>query len=133
MLKYNYLPEAHNDMIFAVISARWGLAGAAAVLGMYLVLGSSFVLAAARSKDPFARLACVGFGAILFVQAAINIGVTLGLIPLTGITLPFISYGGSSLLSSFIMLGLMLNFASRRPAPLTRPSFEFDQPGAVAS
>lgn len=130
-VKYNALPEPHNDMIFAVIVSRWGLVGAVMVLGLYLLLFLSFIMAAARSKDPFARLACVGFAGMLLTQAAINIGVNVGLVPTTGITLPFISYGGSSLVATFAMVGLMVNFASRRATLLTRPSFEFDHADAI--
>ncbi len=126
LIKYNRLPEPHNDMIFSVIVCRWGLLGAMVTVAMYFVLLASFLLTAARSKDPFARLCCVGFGGIIFTQASINIGVCVGILPVTGITLPFISYGGSSLLFTFAMVGLVINFASRRPQKLARPSFEFD-------
>ena len=131
LVRYNRLPEPHNDMIFSVILCRWGLLGGLVTLGLYLVLISSFLLAAARSKDPFARLCLVGFGGMIFTQAAINIGVTVGILPVTGITLPMISYGGSSLLFTFAMVGLLINFASRRPQKLARPSFEFDNADAI--
>jgi len=131
IIEYNALPEQHNDMIFPVIVNRWGLVGAMAVIGLYLVLFVSTLLVAARSKDPFARLVCVGFVGMIFTQAMINIGMTLGLLPITGITLPFISYGGSSLMFTFIMIGLVLNFASRPPVMLSRPSFEFDNADAA--
>ncbi|MEX0744399.1 MAG: FtsW/RodA/SpoVE family cell cycle protein [Phycisphaeraceae bacterium] len=132
LLRFNHLPENHNDMVFAVIINRWGLIGGVAVMGLYIVLVSSFFLVAARSKDPFARLVCVGFGGLIFVQATINIAVTVGLAPITGITLPFISYGGSSLVMAFVMVGLMLNFACRRPMMMARPSFEFDRAKTAA-
>ncbi len=122
---HNKLPEDHNDMIFAVIVNRWGLAGALGTLALYGVLVGSFLLTAARSKDPFARLACVGFAGLLFMQMAINIGMNIGLLPIIGITLPFVSYGGSSLVATFLMIGLVLNFALQRRAMLARPSFEF--------
>jgi cell division protein FtsW (lipid II flippase) len=128
ILKYNRLPLDHNDMIFAVIINRWGFSGGAAVLLMYLLLLGSFVLVAARAREPFTRLTVVGMAAMIFTQAAVNMAVTVGLLPVTGITLPLVSYGGSSLVATYIMIGLAINFASRRPAPLTRPSFEFDQP-----
>ncbi len=127
IIEYNKLPFDHNDMIFPVIVNRWGLVGASGVLALYLVLIGSILTVAARSKDPFARLSCVGFAGLIFSQATINIAMTLGLMPITGITLPFISYGGSSLLFTFIMVGLVINFASRRPQLLSRPSFEFDK------
>ncbi|RMD82429.1 MAG: hypothetical protein D6820_03720, partial [Lentisphaerae bacterium] len=101
------------------------------VLGLYFVLISSMLLTAARSKDPLAQLSCVGFAGMIFTQATINIGMNLGILPVTGITLPLISYGGSSLVATFAMIGLTLNFASRRPAILARPSFEFDNPDAI--
>ncbi len=131
IVTYNKLPHDHNDMIYAVIVNRWGLLGAWAVMGLYIVLVVSILLAAGRSRDPFARLSCVGFAAMIFTQASINIGMHLGLLPITGITLPFISYGGSSLVATFIMIGLVMNFASRRPALLSRPSFEFDNADAI--
>ena len=127
VIAYNRLPYDHNDMIFPVIVNRWGLAGAGAVLGLYLVLVGSILTVAARSRDPFARLSCVGFAGLIFSQAAINIAMTLGLMPITGITLPLLSYGGSSLLFTFMMIGLVINFASRPPQLLSRPSFEFDK------
>lgn len=131
IVKFNKVPEIHNDMIFAVIANRWGAFGVFGVLGLYLMLIGSFILTAARSKDPLAQLSCVGFAGMIFTQIVINIGMNLGLLPITGITLPFISYGGSSLVSTFTMIGLVLNFASRRPAMLARPSFEFDNPDAI--
>jgi len=131
IVRFNSLPHAHNDMIFAVICNRWGAAGALGVLSLYFVLVGSILMVAGRSKDPLARLACVGFAGIIFTQVVINVGMNLGLVPITGITLPFISYGGSSLVTTFIMVGLTLNFASRRPAMLSRPSFEFDNPDAI--
>lgn len=131
LVRYNRLPEPHNDMIFAVIVNRWGLAGGLGVIALYLVLVLSLTAAAARKGDPFARLACVGFAGMIFTQATINIGMTLGLMPITGITLPLVSYGGSSLLFTYAMIGLAVNFASRRPLPLTRSTFEFDDPMGV--
>jgi cell division protein FtsW (lipid II flippase) len=131
IVKFNKLPEAHNDMIFAVIVNRWGFVGGAVTLGLYLLLVLSFAVIALRSKDPFTRLATIGFGGIIFTQAVINIGMTIGLLPITGITLPFISYGGSSLVTTFAIVGLVINFASRRPAIVARPSFEFDHADAI--
>lgn len=131
IIEYNKLPFDYNDMIFPVIVNRWGMFGGWAVLGLYTVLVGSILLVAARSRDPFARLSCVGFAGIIFTQASINIAMTVGLMPITGITLPFISYGGSSLLFTFIMIGLVINFAARRPQMLSRPSFEFDNADAI--
>lgn len=126
LIHFNHLPEDHNDMILAVIAARWGLAGSWLTLGLYGVLIGAMLLVAARQKDPFGRLACVGFAALIFSQTVINMGMATGMLPVIGITLPFVSYGGSSLVAGFIMVGLVLNFASQRPAIISRPSFEFD-------
>jgi cell division protein FtsW (lipid II flippase) len=131
LVRYNYLPHDHNDMVFAVIVNRWGLMGATAVLGLYGVLVGSLLLVSARSKDPFVRLACVGFSALTFTQASINVGMHVGLLPITGITLPFVSYGGSSLVVSFAMIGLAIGFGAARPRPMARPSFEFDHADAI--
>ncbi len=125
LLEHSRLPEPHNDMIFAVIVHRWGAVGGGVVVLLYVMLITSMLLVSGRSKDPFARLACVGFAGMLFAQATINIAMNVGLMPITGITLPFVSYGGSSLLSSFMMVGLTLNFAVRRPQIMARPSFEY--------
>ena len=122
----NYrLPEAHNDMIFAVIVNRWGTVGGVATVGLYGMLMVGFLGISATTRDPVGRLCCVGFGAMILTQVVVNVGMTLGILPITGITLPFISYGGSSLLFTFIMLGLVLNFASRQRGMMERESFEF--------
>ena len=126
LLAYYPLPESHNDMIYAVIVNRWGLLGGVATLGLYVVLIGSMFAVAATHRDPLGRIACVGFAGIFLTQAVINIGMTVGVLPITGITLPFVSYGGSSLLFSYIMVGLVLNFASRQRTFMSRPSFEFD-------
>ena len=132
ILRYNPLPEGQNDMIYAVIVNRWGLMGAVGVLSLYTLLVAGLLGVSARSKDPVARLSCVGFAGLLFTQVVVNVGMTVGLLPITGITLPFLSYGGSSLLFSFVMVGLTLNFAGRRASPMARESFEFDGRRAAA-
>jgi cell division protein FtsW (lipid II flippase) len=131
IIDYNDLPFDYNDMIFPVIVNRWGILGGLGTMALYGVLVTSILLVAARSKDPFARMSCVGFAGMIFTQASINIGMTVGLLPITGITLPLISYGGSSMLFTFIMVGLVINFAARRPQMLARPSFEFDNADAI--
>ena len=129
--KVHKLPEAHNDMIFAVIVNRWGLAGALVIFGLYMIIITSLSIIAGKSHDPFVRLATVGFAGLIFTQAAINIAVNIGLLPVTGITLPFVSYGGSSLVTTYAMIGLAMNFATLQPAIISRPSFEFDEYEAV--
>ena len=131
IVRYNHLPEDHNDMIFAVIVNRWGLLGGAATIGLYALVVVSFLIVAGQAKDPFARLTSVGFAGVIFWQASTNMAMTLGILPITGITLPFVSYGGSSLLATFMMVGLVANFATRPPQMLSRPSFEYDNPDVI--
>jgi rod shape determining protein RodA len=132
ILDMNGLPEPHTDMIFAVICARWGFIGGAMVLVLYLVLLGTALMVAALNRDPFARLMVVGLATAIFVQVFVNVGMTIGLLPITGLTLPLVSYGGSSLLITFVMVGLILNAAARRPTLLiTKPAFEFS--GSPAS
>ncbi|MEX0741442.1 MAG: FtsW/RodA/SpoVE family cell cycle protein, partial [Phycisphaeraceae bacterium] len=132
ILRENALPEAHNDMIFAVIAARWGLAGGLGVLGLYFLLIGSALVVAARHKDPFARLIVVGVATIFVTQVFVNVGMTLGMLPITGMTLPLISYGGSSLVASMVMVGLVLGAAARRPAVMMAgPAFEYDTADAI--
>jgi cell division protein FtsW (lipid II flippase) len=123
----NRLPHDHNDMIFAVLVNRWGFGGGVAVLGLFVALAISMFVIASQTKEPFARLATVGFAAIIFVQASTNMAISMGLLPVTGITLPFISYGGSSLLTTFVIIGLVINFGAQRPLLLAWPSFEHDE------
>jgi cell division protein FtsW (lipid II flippase) len=126
LIHFSALPERHNDMVFAVFANRFGLVGIAGLLGLYGLWILGALAAAAQSKDPFGRLIAVGFAAMVFTQTTINIGMTVGLLPITGMTLPFVSYGGSSLVASFIMVGLVFSVAVRRPQYLWRRSFEFD-------
>ncbi|MCC7408747.1 MAG: FtsW/RodA/SpoVE family cell cycle protein [Phycisphaeraceae bacterium] len=131
LIAFNRLPEDHNDMIFAVVVSRWGFLGGAGVLALYGVLIAGMLRVAARTKEPVTRLSVVGFAALLLSQVTINIGMSLGVLPIIGITLPFVSYGGSSLLACFAMIGLVMNFASHRPSIIQRPSFEFDHADAL--
>lgn len=121
----NKLPEDHNDMIFAVIVNRWGFWGAVAALGLFAAVIGFFILAAAQTKDPFARLSIVGFAGLLFFQGVINIGMNIGVMPIIGITFPFVSYGGSSLIATFMMVGLVINLSLQKPTIIMRPSFEY--------
>ncbi|MBI1371955.1 MAG: rod shape-determining protein RodA [Phycisphaera sp.] len=125
LVRFNRLPEAHNDMIFAVICTRWGMLGGLIVIGLYMVLMATGLAVAALNKDPFARLVVVGVVTIIFTQVVINVGMNLGILPITGMTLPLMSYGGSSLLANFAMIGLIVNAGAHRPVGLARPSFEF--------
>ncbi len=126
VVHFNRLPERHNDMIFAVIVNRFGLLGGLGVMGLYALWMLGALLTAARCKDPFGRLIVVGFTVIIASQMYINIGMNLALLPIIGLTLPFVSYGGSSMLTVWLMTGLIFGVGLRPPARLSRPSFEFD-------
>lgn len=126
LVRFNRLPERHNDMVLAVIMTRFGLIGGLAVLGLYGVWFLGAYIAAALCKDAFGRLVIVGFIAILFAQTFINVGMNIGIMPIVGLTLPFVSYGGSSMLTVWLITGLVFSIAMRRPSRLARPTFEFD-------
>lgn len=126
LIHYNHLPEDHNDMVFAVVCCRWGLLGALAVWGLFAAFTVGGLLTAAQCKDPFGRLVAVGIVAATFAQMVINTGMNIGLLPITGMTLPFVSYGGSSLVTTWLCVGLLFNIALRRPQYMARASFEFD-------
>jgi len=119
------LPEAHNDMIFAIIGEQFGFLGSMAVLVAYIVLFAAGVEIASATREPFGKLAAVGIIALLAGQAFINLMVVTRLMPVTGITLPFVSYGGSSLLASFLAVGLLLNIGQNRPMIMAKDSFEY--------
>jgi rod shape determining protein RodA len=120
----NLVPAAHTDFIFAVIAEEWGLMGGLMVLVLFFILFSRGVEIAGKTREPFGRLAVVGGVTILAFQTALNIGMTMRLCPITGVTLPFVSYGGSSLLSSFIMVALILNVGMRTKQVVAPDDFE---------
>jgi len=107
--KLFYLPEPHTDYIFANIAQELGLLGALTVVGLFVFLGWRGMRAAILSKDPFARFMAFGITATILIQAFFNISVVLALVPTKGITLPFISYGGTSLLIMLVSMGVLLN------------------------
>ncbi|NBP50335.1 MAG: hypothetical protein EBU70_03960 [Actinobacteria bacterium] len=114
--KWGYVPLAHSDFIFAVVAEEFGLIGSAIVLGGFLVLLGAGLRASLRAVDAQGALLASGITAWLCIQAAINIGGVVGALPVTGLTLPFISYGGSSLFAVMAASGLLLNVA-RHPKP----------------
>src|SRR5262249_48636817 len=120
------VPEAHNDMILALIGEQFGFWGVLALLVAYLVLFAAGIEIAAATREPFGRLVAVGVVTVLAAQSSINLLVATGLMPVTGITLPFVSYGGSSLVASYMAAGLLLNIGQNRPLVMARKSFEFD-------
>lgn len=108
---YGYLPEAENDSIFAVLAEKLGFVGMSIVLGLYLVLISKLKKIIERTADPFSRLIVIGVLAWISTQAIINIGAMVGLLPLKGITLPFISFGGTSILFIMGALGIVFQIS----------------------
>ena len=120
------IPEVHNDMILALIGEQFGFWGVLALLVAYLVFFAAGIEIAAATREPFGRLVAVGVVAVLAAQSFFNLLVATGLMPVTGITLPFVSYGGSSLVASFMAAGLLLNIGQNRPMVMARESFEFN-------
>jgi cell division protein FtsW len=109
--KINYLPEAHTDMILGVIGEELGLLGVTAVVAAFGAFAYAGLRVALRCKDPFGKRLAAGLVALVCGQAVINLAAVLGLAPLTGIPLPFISYGGSSLVVGLLSVGVLLNIA----------------------
>ncbi|HLX05416.1 MAG TPA: putative lipid II flippase FtsW [Candidatus Binatus sp.] len=113
--KMFYLPEAHTDFVFAVVGEEFGLLGAAIVISLFLVILFRGMRIAHDEPDPFASLLAVGLTALLSIQALINMSVVIGLIPTKGLPLPFLSYGGTSIIIAMAALGALLALG-RRPA-----------------
>ncbi len=112
--KYNFVPEQSTDFIFCTIGEEWGFVGSVTLIGIYLFLLLRIIHIAERQRTTFARVYAYGVASILFFHFFINIGMTIGIVPVIGIPLPFISYGGSSLWSFTILLFLLLKFDSAR-------------------
>ena len=113
--KWGTLPEAHTDFIFAIIGEELGLIGTLAVLTLFGLLTYAGLRVASRATDSFTRLAACGVTAWIAVQALVNVGAVIGLLPITGIPLPLVSYGGSALLSTMLAVGMLASFARREP------------------
>lgn len=109
--KMRYLPEPHTDSIFAIIAEELGFFRSSLVVFGYLYLFYQGIKTASRAQDDFGQLLAIGIVSSLLIQALINISAMLGIVPLTGVTLPFISYGGTSLVISFIQIGILLNIS----------------------
>ncbi|MHB8764261.1 MAG: rod shape-determining protein RodA [Deferrisomatales bacterium] len=109
-----FLPERHTDFIFSVLAEEWGFAGCAVVLflfGLLLLWGLDI---AAKARDPFGRLLAVGVTSILFFHVLVNVGMVVGLLPVVGVPLPLFSYGGSSVLTTYLVGGILLSIRIRR-------------------
>jgi len=109
-----FLYPKTTDFIFALIGEEMGFIGAAGIIFLYVILITKAVYVAKTAKDDMGSYIAMGIAGIFFFHMLENIGMTMGLLPITGIPLPFVSYGGSSLLSNFIMIGLLLNISGRR-------------------
>lgn len=114
-VKYDFLPERHNDFVFSVVAHQWGFLGCMGLLLLYTLLVLCSLEIGANNIDPFARLVAIGLAAMFVIEIVVNVGMTLGIMPVTGLTLPFISYGGSSLLVNLVAVGLLNNIGRCRP------------------
>jgi rod shape determining protein RodA len=110
----NFLPEQHTDFIFSVLAEEWGFMGSVVILFIFLVVIIWGLNIALKCRDPFGTILSVGITAIIFWQVFINVGMVMGLMPVVGVPLPFISYGGSSVCTMMICMGILLNISMRR-------------------
>ena len=120
-----HLPESRTDFVFCLVGERWGLIGSLTVLILYCVLFARGLLIAADTRDPYGRLLAVGIVALIGSQVLINSAMTVGLLPITGMTLPLMSYGGSSLLTMCLALGVLVNIAMRPTTDAVSEPFQF--------
>lgn len=119
----NFLPQGHTDFIFSVIAEEWGFFRSCAILSLYLIFLACSIGIALRTREIYGRLIVAGFTAMFATQILINVAMTVGLAPITGLPLPFISYGGSSLISSFIALSFVFNVRLRTRVSLAGDEF----------
>ena len=112
--KHYFLPEARTDYIFSIIGEEFGFLGALFVIGLYIFLFYRVIINSLRQNDTFLKLAGIGLGMNIFFNAMVNIGVSMAILPSTGVTLPFISYGGTSLLVNSFSIGLLLNISAKK-------------------
>jgi rod shape determining protein RodA len=110
----NFVPEHSRDFIFTVLAEEWGFAGAGLLMALYIALLYGGVRVMLAARDRFAFLLAAGLVGMLFFHILVNVGMTIGMMPITGIPLPFMSYGGSSILTNFIAVGILLNIYSQR-------------------
>jgi len=121
-VKYDFLENRHNDFIFGIIAHQWGFWGCLGLLGLYVIFIGCGLEIAGNNTDPFGRLLAVGIVAMFAVEVIVNVSMTVGLMPITGLTLPLVSYGGSSLLVSMAAVGLLNNVGRCRPFSVARKS-----------
>ncbi|MFQ6034771.1 MAG: FtsW/RodA/SpoVE family cell cycle protein [Sedimentisphaerales bacterium] len=119
-VKYDFLPYRYNDFIFAIIAHQWGFVGCLGLLMLYTIIIGCGLEIAMNNTDPFGRLLAIGIVAVFTVELLVNVSMTVGLMPITGLTLPLVSYGGSSLLVSMTAVGLLNNIGRCRPFSVAR-------------
>jgi cell division protein FtsW len=119
--KYSWIPEAHNDFIFAIIGEELGLVGTVVVLILFAILGAAIYRVVVAQEDLFHRVLAGTIMVWLLGQATVNMSVVTGLVPVIGVPLPFISYGGSALLMSLCAVGVVLSLAREQMAPSVQP------------
>ncbi len=107
--QFNFLPERHTDFIFTVVAEEWGFAGAIILLLLYWFILMKILRRASETRDEFAYYLCLGIAILFFLHILVNIGMTLGIFPVVGIPLIFLSYGGTNLLINFMLMGVFLN------------------------
>lgn len=117
--KWGTLPEAHTDFIYAVVGEEMGLFGTLVILFLFIAIAITGIRVARMANDPFIQLAALGVVAWLVTQMMVNVGAVLGLLPITGVPLPLVSYGGSSLVPTLIALGMLMAFAKPQREPAT--------------
>ncbi len=120
-----HLPAGRTDFVFCLVGERYGFLGASVTLLLYAILFARGLAIAAATREPFGRLVAVGIVTLLATQTVINAGMTVGLMPITGMTLPLLSYGGSSLLATAVCLGLLINVGVRPGYEMTPEPFRF--------
>ncbi len=113
--KLRFLPEGHTDFIFSIIGEEWGLLGGVIILLLYFLFLLRMLGIARNTRDPSARLMATGIFTIFLFHIFVNVSMTMGLAPVVGLPLPFMSYGGSNLLVGFVLVGLLMNIRMRRP------------------
>lgn len=122
-----HLPAGRTDFVFCLVGERWGFVGCCVTLAAYFLLFRQGIAAAIATREPFGRLLAVGVTTLVAAQVLINTAMTVGLMPITGITLPLMSYGGSSLLSTMAALGLVTNVALRPGNDVSPMPFRFEK------
>ncbi len=128
--KYSFLPDAHTDFIYSIIGEEFGLIGTLVVLTLFIIIFKKAVGTAKRAPDTFGYLLANGIGLAIFSTAMINISMTLGLLPVVGLPLPLVSYGGSSLVTSMAAIGILLNISSRGRKPSKRAGKDIGRSGS---